>query len=122
MTKVDASKERVKGGIFGIWDKYQNLMSWPSGSLSQYKKKLTLCLLGNFSCFFLSSANSFQNELFRKIHSGIPSECQTVWIQIRPDVLSGLIWFQTVCKKLSADDTRRQRDTNRITYTTEHQI
>ena len=31
--------------------------------------------------------------------SGIPSECQTVWIQIRPpDTLSGLIWFQTVCK------------------------
>ena len=24
--------------------------------------------------------------------------CQTVWIQIRPDVLSGLIWVQTVCK------------------------
>ena len=28
----------------------------------------------------------------------IPSGCQTVWIQIRPDVLSGLIWVQTVCK------------------------
>ena len=23
--------------------------------------------------------------------------CQTVWIQIRPDVLLGLIWVQTVC-------------------------
>ena len=30
--------------------------------------------------------------------SGIPSECQTDWIQIRPDVLSGLIWVQSVCK------------------------
>ena len=29
---------------------------------------------------------------------GIPSECQTVCIQIRPDILSGLIWVQTVCK------------------------
>ena len=28
----------------------------------------------------------------------IPSECQTIWIQIRPDILSGLIWVQTVCK------------------------
>ena len=28
----------------------------------------------------------------------IPSECQTVWIQIRPNVLSGLIWVQSVCK------------------------
>ena len=28
--------------------------------------------------------------------SGIPSECQIVWIQIRPDTVSGLIWVQTV--------------------------
>ena len=47
---------------------------------------------------FLSSADFFQNQLFRKILSGIPSECQTVWIQIRPDILSDLIWVQTVCK------------------------
>ena len=40
----------------------------------------------------------FQIPLFRKILSGIPSECQTVWIQIRPDILSGPIWVQTVCK------------------------
>ena len=45
----------------------------------------------------------FFNLLFQKKKkknlSGIPSECQTVWIQIqiRPDVLSGLIWVQTVC-------------------------
>ena len=41
---------------------------------------LILCLLGNF-----------QNEFFRKDLSGIASECQTVWEQIRPEVLSGLI-------------------------------
>ena len=29
---------------------------------------------------------------------GIPLECQTDWIQIRPDVLSGLVWVLTVCK------------------------
>ena len=40
----------------------------------------------------------FQNQLFRKILSEIPFLCQTVWIQIRPDILSGLIWVQTVCK------------------------
>ena len=28
----------------------------------------------------------------------MPSECQTVWIQIGPDILSGPIWVQTVCK------------------------
>ena len=40
----------------------------------------------------------FQNQFFQKILSGMPSVCQTVWIQIRPDILSGLIWVQTVCK------------------------
>ena len=39
------------------------------------------------------------NQLFwKKKLSGIPSECQTVWIQIRTDILSGLILVQTVCK------------------------
>ena len=40
----------------------------------------------------------FQNQLFRKIISAIPSECQTDWIQVRPDILSGLNWVQSVCK------------------------
>ena len=54
----------------------------------------------------LSSADFFQNQLFQKILSeipillGIPSENLTVWIQIRPNILSGLIWVQTVCKDL----------------------
>ena len=47
---------------------------------------------------FLLSADFFQNELFPKILSVIQSVCQTVWIQISPDILSGLIWVQTVCK------------------------
>ena len=42
---------------------------------------------------FLSSADIFQNIL-----SGMPSECQTVWIQIRTNILLGLIWVQTVGK------------------------
>ena len=46
----------------------------------------------------LSSADFFQNQLFSKILSEIPSECQTVGIQTKPDILSGLIWVQTVCK------------------------
>ena len=46
----------------------------------------------------LSSADFLQNQLFRKILSGIPSECQTVRIQIRSDILSGLIWARLFCK------------------------
>ena len=57
---------------------------------------LILRMLGKFSRFFWSSADFFSKSLFKKILSGIPSECQTVWIQIRPDILSGLIWVQTV--------------------------
>ena len=37
---------------------------------------------------FLSSADFFKINFFKEILSRIPSECQTVWIQIRPDALS----------------------------------
>ena len=40
----------------------------------------------------------FKINFFKNITSGIPSKCQTVCIQIRPGVLSGLIWVQTICK------------------------
>ena len=59
----------------------------------------TLFLLGNMLHAFCRLLIFFRNQLFQKIYfRNIPSECQTVWFQIRPDVLSGLIWFQTVCK------------------------
>ena len=51
---------------------------------------------GDFFILFLTSADFFQDQLFQKILSGIQSECQTDWIQIRPDLLSGLIWVQSV--------------------------
>ena len=41
---------------------------------------------------------NFQKHFFLKFLKGMPSECQTVWTQIRPDILSGLIWVQTVFK------------------------
>ena len=34
----------------------------------------------------------------KKNLSGIQSECQTVWIHIWPDLLSGFIWVQTICQ------------------------
>ena len=47
----------------------------------------------------LSSADLFFKINFvLKLPSGTLSECQTVWIQIRADIFSGLIWVQTVCK------------------------
>ena len=51
---------------------------------------------GNFSCFY--HLLTFFYVTFSKILSEPLSESQTVWIQIRTDFLSVLIWVQTVCK------------------------
>ena len=47
-----------------------------------------------FSCLL----DFFINQHCRKIISQIPSEWQTDWILIRPDVLLHLVWVQSVCK------------------------
>ena len=47
-------------------------LHWASATVMINKM---LCLLGIFLLFV-----SFKINLFRKILSGIPSECQTVWI------------------------------------------
>ena len=73
------------------------------------------CILGNFSCFFLSSAVCFfycfffffKINFLKKIISGIPLECQTVWTLNMPDDSSGLIWVRRVCQ--GYHDTGRQR-------------
>ena len=54
------------------------------------KPVLTLCMLGNFLRFYVVT---FLKKIFR-----IPSVWLIVWILIRPDILSGLIWIQIVCK------------------------
>ena len=59
-------------------------------------------MLGNFACIFVVCGFfSFKNNILKKKKknvSGITSECLTVWLQIKPDILLGLIWVQTVCK------------------------
>ena len=74
----------------------------------------------NFACFF-PSADLFQNQLFRKIISGITSGCQTVWIQIRPDKMSGLIWVQTVWKGYK-QMTKVAASKERVNYHTKPKI
>ena len=61
-----------------------------------------------------SSADFLKIAHFRRMPSGLPSGRQTDRIQIRPDVLSDLIWVQTVykgyqqttlsCKKLTPNE------------------
>ena len=57
-----------------------------------------LCIFNSLPTAFLSSADFFQNQIFQKHLSGIPSDYQTNWIQIRPHIMSGLVWVQSVCK------------------------
>ena len=49
-------------------------------------------MLGNFWCSFFFRINIIRKNSFRN------TLCQMVWIQIRTNVLLGLIWVQTVCK------------------------
>ena len=58
-----------------------------------------LCVLGNVSTKLIK---------FKKNTLAISTECQTVWIQIRPNTLSGLIWAQTVCKGYQLTALRRK--------------
>ena len=51
---------------------------------------LTHCMLGNFSRFFVNCSFSFFLNTIRVSNS--------LWIQIWPNKMSGLIWVQTVCK------------------------
>ena len=54
---------------------------------------------------FLFRLLAFLKIKFLEInHPGPPPECQTVWIQIKTDILFVFIWVQTVCKRLLADD------------------
>ena len=56
-----------------------------------------LCFFGRLLIFLLKII-FLRNSFRTKILSGIPSECLTDLIQIKPDILWGLIWVQTVCK------------------------
>ena len=55
---------------------------------------LTSWLLSLFTYMFFVVCWFSSKSTFSKIKSGIPSEYQTVWTPIKPDVLSGLIWVQ----------------------------
>ena len=72
-------------------------------------RKKNLCPREIFHAFLASV------DFFRKILSRILSEFQTDWIQIRPDVLQGLIWVQSVCKGY---EQTALEDNDRVNYST----
>ena len=82
---------------------------------------------GKFSCFFVVcrffsksafSKNCFRNRIW---------VCQIVWTQIRPDILSGLICGQTVCKgyqqtSIKGKKLKLESATKQNLQTTLHQV
>ena len=73
---------------------------------TQSLNKLTVCLLGNFSCF-LSSADFFFNQLFRKILSIVTIRVSN---SLDPDQAQCLVRRDpgpNCLQKLSADGIRR---------------
>ena len=85
---------RRKNGLTNRLIQYVSLLCalFCAGRLTYLFAYLVIFLL-----FFLLSADFFQNQLFKNPFQEY-HQCQTVWIQIRPDILAGLIWVQTVCK------------------------
>ena len=66
---------------------------------NQAEISLTHCMLGSFFMLF-AVCWVFQNQLLPQNIRGIPHSCHTVWIQIKLNVLSGLIKIETVCKRV----------------------
>ena len=54
--------------------------------------------LDNLSSYYFRLLTFFQIIIFFNSFGKTFSECQTVQIQIKTDILSVLIWVQTVCK------------------------
>ena len=52
----------------------------------------------------------FSKSTFSYILSWMPLECQTVWIQIRPDINSGLIWVHGECSGSVVECLTRGRE------------
>ena len=55
------------------------------------------------SADFFSSSTFTKNSFRKTCTISVPNSCDPD----QADVMSGLIWFQAVCKRFSADDTSR---------------
>ena len=59
----------------------------------------TLCQLRNFVCFFVICWNyQSKSTILKTSFRNSIRVSETAWIQIRPDIVLGLIWVQTVWK------------------------
>ena len=75
-----------------------------------------------FQHFFVVCRYFFKMNFFQKKISGTLSESQTVWIQIRLDILKGLIWVQNCLQRLCADNKIRHWQAKCSTIGPTHEI
>ena len=101
----------LKGGCRGWSESTLGKMSncWKSPATAQFlfQVSFTLCLLGNFTCFFFSSADFFSKSTFSK-----NSFRNTIIVSNRldPDQARHFVGSDLIpncLQKLSADDTSR---------------
>ena len=59
---------------------------------------LSISMLGNSSCFYFRLLTSSKLSFLKINHPGPPSKCQTVWIQIKIDILLVFIGFKLFAK------------------------
>ena len=80
--------------------------------ISNFTSRLSLFMLGNFSCFLIFfSKNYFKN-----------TKCAMVWIQIETDILSVLIWVQTVCVQVISRLPKPPLTDKEIIYRENHNV
>ena len=78
---------------------YNNWLCRNGKHISRMTHAIEYLHAGQFCMFVCRLLIVFLHKILKKIfQENVLSECQTVWVQKRPDVLSGLIWIQTVCK------------------------
>ena len=75
---------------------------------------LSFCMLGNFSCFYFRPLTFFKIKFLKINHPGPPSECQTVWIQIKIDILLVFIWFSNFFAKGYCQTTKLSTGMQRV--------
>ena len=81
-------------------------VNWRFRSFVQYKMRhyfanvlyLSICMLGNCSCFYFRLLTFFKIKFLKINHPGPQSECQTVWSRSRPTLYWSSSGFKLFAK------------------------
>ena len=99
--KLSKSEKKCKGFGGGQQNEEKYLWAIQINCKSLYDVIVeTLCRPGNFSLilFLMTSTDCCSKSTLLKFFKEYHQSVKQFWIQIRLDILSGLIWFQIICK------------------------